>query len=231
MNLSRAPSPSPARPPRSSRAVPCPRTRSRSAFARGLSRRRRRGDRAVRERYARIGTADRGGLAPPSHSRRNALGRGARGACMNSPSVSTCLSRRVIDVAAVRRARPALRRRSRPQRQSRADKARARQRSSVARWRAARGNSVAILSPARYSLAAHDLRSCLSADGGVRRVYAPNLAIHASPRVFARALRDLRPPENLPGVRERFSRTKIIWAFRHKARRPPMSISHGSCCG
>ena len=30
------------------------------------------------------------------------------------------------------------------------------------------------------------------------RVYAPNLAIHASPRVFARALRDLRPPENLP---------------------------------
>ncbi len=36
------------------------------------------------------------------------------------------------------------------------------------------------------------------------RVYAPNLAIHASPRAFARALGDFRPPENIPW-RERTS--------------------------
>jgi len=36
------------------------------------------------------------------------------------------------------------------------------------------------------------------------RVYAPDLAIHASPRAFARALGDLRPPEDIPW-RERTS--------------------------
>ena len=45
------------------------------------------------------------------------------------------------------------------------------------------------------------------------RVYAPNLAIHASPRAFARALGDLRPPENIPWRERTSSRAPKLYGF------------------
>ena len=106
-----------------------------------------------------------------------------------------------------------------------ADKARARQRSPVAGRRAAWGNSFAVLSLARYSLAAHDLRSCLSTGGGVRpRLRAQSRHSRVAARLRAGAERFASAGKHFL-ARENDSRaSKTIWLFRRKARPPPMSI-------
>jgi len=170
---------------------------------------------------------------PPLILGRNVAGtRKRRRPCMNSPSVSTCAVReRVIDVlplfdALDPRSTPAI-----SALNANPELIKLVQDSDLLLLvGGGSGNSVAILSPARYSLAAHDLRSCLSADGGVRPVYAPNLAFTRRPRAPCAALSDLRWRRTSP--RGRWSAHENYLGFtRHKARRSADVISPGHAVG
>ena len=213
---------------------PCPRTCSRSAFARALSRRRRRGNRAVRERYARIVERLIAAASRPVLILGGTLGQGRRLAtlCAPSPSiwsipVATSYRRLPLFDAVDARyagdlglnANPAL--------------IKLVQDSDLLLLVGGRLGEIPfpILSPARYSRAANDLRSCLSTGGRTR----PRLCAQIRNSRFAARLRACAARFASAETHSLARRTTLAHGsslgFSSRCAPSRMSISRASCFG
>jgi len=118
-----------------------------------------------------------------------------------------------------------IRRRSWTQRKPEASQFCAGQRPACARRRAHGRNSFAGLSPAGYSFARMTFVHVYPQAEEFGRVYSPSLAIHATPKAFAKSLRDIQAPPHCPGERRHGARIRIISTFLPNPRHPPRSIS------